>query len=96
MSEQVPAELLEARNKIDQIDHQLVELLAARFQLTLKVGLLKADQGLAALDESREAQKLDELRELCQEQGLDPELIADLFKRIMEEVVKNHNKLKDI
>ena len=96
MSEQVPAELLEARNKIDQIDHQLVELLAARFQLTLKVGLLKADQGLAALDESREAQKLDELRELCQEQGLDPELIAELFKRIMEEVVKNHNKLKDV
>ena len=96
MSEQVPAELLQARNKIDQIDRQLVELLAARFQLTLKVGLLKADQGLAALDESREAQKLDELRELCQEQGLDPELIAELFKRIMEEVVKNHNKLKDI
>ena len=96
MSEQEPAELLQARNKIDQIDRQLVELLAARFQLTLKVGLLKADQGLAALDESREAQKLDELRELCQEQGLDPELIAELFKRIMEEVVKNHNKLKDI
>ena len=96
MSEQVPAELLQARNKIDQIDRQLVELLAARFQLTLKVGLLKADQGLAALDESREAQKLDELRELCQEQGLDPELIAELFKRIMEEVVKNHNKLKDV
>ena len=96
MSEQVPAELLQARNKIDQIDRQLVELLAARFQLTLKVGLLKADQGLAALDESREAQKLDELRKLCQEQGLDPELIAELFKRIMEEVVKNHNKLKDI
>ena len=96
MSEQVPAELLEARNKIDQIDHQLVELLAARFQLTLKVGLLKADQGLAAFDESREAQKLDELRELCQEQGLDSEFITELFKRIMEEVVKNHNKLKDI
>ena len=65
-------------------------------QVSLKVGLLKADQGLAALDESREAQKLDELRELCQEQGLDPELIAELFKRIMEEVVKNHNKLKDV
>ena len=96
MSEQMPAELLKARSKIDQIDRQLVELLAVRFQLTLQVGLLKADQGLAAFDESREAQKLDELRELCQEQGLDSELIIELFKRIMEEVVKNHNKLKDV
>ena len=96
MSEQMPAELLKVRSKIDQIDRQLVELLAVRFQLTRKVGLLKADQGLAAVDESREAQKLDELRELCQEQGLDSELVTELFKRIMEEVVKNHNKLKDI
>ena len=96
MSEQMPAELLKVRSKIDQIDRQLVELLAVRFQLTLKVGLLKADQGLAAVDESREAQKLDELRELCQEQGLDSELVTELFKRIMEEVVKNHNKLKDV
>ena len=96
MSEQMPAELLKARSKIDQIDRQLVELLAVRFQLTLQVGLLKADQGLAAFDESREAQQLDELRELCQEQGLDSEFITELFKRIMEEVVKNHNKLKDV
>ena len=96
MTEQMPAELLKVRSKIDQIDRQLVELLAVRFQLTLKVGLLKADQGLAAVDESREAQKLDELRELCQEQGLDSELVTELFKRIMEEVVKNHNKLKDV
>ena len=96
MSEQMPAELLKARSKIDQIDRQLVELLAMRFQLTLQVGLLKADQGLAAFDESREAQKLDELRQLCQEQGLDSEFITVLFKRIMEEVVKNHNKLKDV
>ena len=96
MSEQMPPELLKARSKIDQIDRQLVELLAVRFQLTLQVGLLKADQGLAAFDESREAQKLDELRELCQEQGLDSEFITELFKRIMEEVVKNHKKLKDV
>ncbi|NKB33398.1 MAG: hypothetical protein GKR91_09895 [Pseudomonadales bacterium] len=95
MTEQIPEELQAARAKIDQIDRQLVELLAARFQLTHQVGLLKADQALNALDESRESQKLEELRSLCAEQGLEPDLITELFKRIMEEVVKNHNRLKD-
>ncbi len=93
-NKKVPKELLEARDRIDQIDRNLVELLAARFELTHQVGVLKANQELSALDESREAEKLEELRQLCSDKGLDPELITELFRRIMEEVVKNHNKLR--
>mgnify|MGYP003991130237 CR=1 FL=1 len=91
----VPEELAEARDQIDGIDRQLIELLAARFELTHQVGLLKANQALEAFDESREAEKLAELRKLCAEKGLEPELITELFKRIMEEVVKNHNRLRN-
>lgn len=93
-NKKVPKELLEARDRIDQIDRNLVELLAARFELTHQVGVLKANQELSALDESREAEKLEELRQLCSDKGLDPELITELFRRIMEEVVKNHNQLR--
>ena len=91
----VPEELAEARDQIDGIDRQLIELLAARFELTHQVGLLKAKHALEALDESREAQKLAELRQFCAEKGLEPELITGLFKRIMEEVVKNHKRLRN-
>lgn len=90
----VPKELLEARDQIDQIDRNLVELLAERFKLTHQVGVFKADQELNALDESREAEKLEELRRLCSDKGLNPELVTELFRRIMEEVVKNHKKLR--
>jgi len=93
-SETVPEALLEAREKIDQIDKNLVELLAARFELTHQVGVLKADQELEALDAGREAEKLAELQRLCADKGLDPELITELFSRIMEEVVKNHKRLR--
>ena len=88
-------ELLELRKKIDQIDKKLVELLASRFALTHKVGLLKANKELEAFDADREAQKLAELRSLCEEHQLNPELITKLFTSIMEEVVRNHRRLRN-
>jgi len=91
----VPAELLKARAKIDQIDRKLIELLAIRFALTQKVGLFKANKELEAFDVDREAQKLAELRSLCEEHQLNPELITKLFTSIMEEVVRNHRRLRD-
>ena len=93
-NDSVPAELLDVREKIDAIDAQLLEILAARFELTHQVGLLKASQDLQALDSGRETEKLDRLRELATESGLNPDLVADLFSKIMQEVVRNHQKLK--
>ncbi len=92
--ESLPPELLEVRDKIDAIDSKLVELLAERFKLTHQVGLLKASQALSSVDAEREAEKLARLRELCEAQGLNPELVTELFSRIMREVVSNHEKLR--
>ncbi len=91
----IPQQLLEVRGKIDQVDRQLVLLLAERFGLTGQVGRLKASSDLEAVDPQREAQKLETLRTLAQEHDLDPELIEELFVRIMAEVVKNHRRIKD-
>ena len=94
-SDSVPAELLAARENIDRIDRELISLLAERFALTHEVGLLKADKKLKALDSSRESEKLAELTALCEEHDLEPALVSELFSRIMEEVVKNHQRLRD-
>jgi chorismate mutase len=90
-----PKELLEAREKIDKIDRGLVELLGERFQLTHQVGRLKANQSLSSLDKSREAQKLAEVRLWCEEESLSSDLVVKLFRCIMEEVVKNHENLRN-
>ena len=90
----IPAELLEVREKIDDIDERLLDLLAERFQLTHQVGLLKANQQLSALDATREAEKLARLAELSLARDLDPELVKELFRRIMQQVVQNHERLK--
>ena len=94
-SESPPKELIEVREKIDKIDRDLVEILEKRFQLTYQVGRLKANHNLRSLDTSREAQKLAELRLLCEGKSLNPDLVDKLFRHIMEEVVKNHENLRN-
>lgn len=90
----IPAELLSVREKIDAIDERLLDLLAERFQLTYQVGLLKANQQLSALDATREAEKLARLADLSSDRDLNPELVQELFRRIMQQVVQNHERLK--
>ena len=90
----IPAELLSVREKIDAIDERLLDLLAERFQLTHQVGLLKANQQLSALDATREAEKLARLADLSSDRDLNPELIQELFRRIMQQVVQKHERLK--
>lgn len=88
--ESVPTELLAVRKQIDRIDNGLVLLLANRFALTAKVGELKATHGLQAVDPDRESHKLAEIRALCVQHGVNPDLVAEILARVMEEVVKNH------
>lgn len=90
----LPPELLQARARIDEIDNELIKLLADRFAQTLQVGKIKASQELQSFDPDREAQKLEKLRQKSQEMGVNPDLVANLFTQIMQEVVKNHKRLK--
>ena len=89
-SPQVPDELLILREQIDRIDEELIELLAARFEVTAKVGELKARNGLESVDPVREQEKLERLRSLAEQKGLNTEFTLDLFQTIFDEVVKNH------
>ena len=90
----IPPELLEARKQIDQIDSELVTLLARRFELTHQVGQLKASNRLNAMDPDREARKLEAIRAQCTASNLNPQLVADIFAQIMAEVVRNHRRLQ--
>ena len=90
----LPPELLQARARIDEIDQELIKLLADRFSLTLQVGKIKASQQLQSFDPDREAQKIQNLRQVSEEMGINPNLVENLFTQIMKEVVKNHQRLK--
>jgi chorismate mutase len=89
-SQKVPAQLLELRDAIDSIDDKLLTLLARRFEVTAKVGELKASQKLDSVDPVREQEKLERLRKQAKDKSLNSEFILELFQAIFDEVVKNH------
>lgn len=96
--ESVPAEmqkeLLELRTQIDRLDESLVLLLANRFALTRRVGHIKAGARLDSFDPQREEQKLNNIRALCEEHGLNPDMVADILAQIMKETVRNHDRIR--
>ena len=93
-NDSIPGELIEIRNRIDEIDQGIIELLHERFKVTHEVGLLKAKRALHSQDVRREEQKLEALGALSESHKLEPTLVRELFRRIMEEVVRNHERIK--
>ena len=94
-SDSVPAELMLLRQQIDRIDHSLVLLLANRFAITQRVGRLKIEHSLDSFDPQREECKLRDIRRLCEQNEVNPELVAEILARVMREVVKNHDLLRE-
>lgn len=83
----------ELRHNIDQVDRELIKLLAARFELTEKVGLYKAENNLNPQDKSREAQQFNKLTKLAEESGLNPEYALKIFRCIMDIAISRHQEI---
>lgn len=82
----------ELRNQIDQLDIQLVELLAKRQKVTAKVGVYKKEVGKPIYDPIREAELISKRRALAESLDVSPDLIEDLLRRIMRESYQSqHN-----
>jgi chorismate mutase len=90
-----PAELLELRGSIDNIDAALVNLLAERFKCTLKVGQLKARMDLPPADPAREARQIARLRGLAHDAGLDPEFAEKFLRFLIDEVIRHHERARE-
>ncbi|WJG08136.1 bifunctional chorismate mutase/prephenate dehydrogenase [Aliiglaciecola sp. LCG003] len=80
-----PESLDNLRLKIDQLDSQLVDLLAQRARLTTKVGEYKSRRGLPVYVPSREAELISKRRAEGESKGVSASLIEDLLRRIMRE-----------
>ena len=92
-SGEIPAELLEIRRSIDNIDAALVHLLAERFANTQRVGRLKARYGLPPADPAREAVQIARLRSLAAGARLDPDFAEKFLQFLVEEVIRHHRAI---
>jgi chorismate mutase len=85
-------ELEALRKEIDSIDARMVALIGERFACTDRVGQLKSEHRLPAVDATREAQQMARFETLAREHGIKPELVQRLFRLIVDEVVDKHKK----
>jgi monofunctional chorismate mutase len=67
---QPPAELLALRASIDNLDAAIIHMLAERFKLTRRVGMLKAERALPPSDPGREQRQVERMRRLADEVDL--------------------------
>jgi len=73
------------RDEIDEIDSQLVDLLAKRLQVTTKVGELKSAEGMPIFAPEREASLIKTRRVQAEQAGLNGNLIEDVLRRLMRD-----------
>jgi chorismate mutase len=86
-------ELDRLRVSIDNFDTAIICLLAERFKITKRVGILKKEEGLPAADPDREVEQIARLREVAKQSELDPEFAEKLLNFIVAEVVRHHEAI---
>ncbi|MGL4205438.1 MAG: bifunctional chorismate mutase/prephenate dehydrogenase [Aeromonadaceae bacterium] len=78
-------ELNALRDQIDEVDQQLVALLARRLELVAGVGEVKSRHGLPIYAPDREAAMLAKRRAEATAKGVPADLIEDVLRRVMRE-----------
>lgn len=78
-------QLSNLRDEIDDVDSQLVQLLAKRRTITTKVGELKSKVGMPIYAPEREADLLSKRRIQALEAGISPDVIEDVLRRLMRD-----------
>ncbi|QJR79840.1 bifunctional chorismate mutase/prephenate dehydrogenase [Alteromonas pelagimontana] len=79
------------RKGIDELDSQLVQLLAKRAELTTQVGQVKAETGMPVYVPEREKALIAKRRAQAEEAGVSADLTEDLLRRIMRESYHTQN-----
>ncbi len=80
----VDPELAALRDAIDSLDREILELVAQRVEVVLKVGDYKRARGIRVYDPARERDVLDKLCSACRS-PLTRETVRRIFERLIDE-----------
>lgn len=96
-STQVDDDVLAAfRKSIDNIDAAIIHMLAERFRITQAVGEYKARATLPPADPAREQRQIARLRALSEQADLDPEFSEKFLRFIIDEVIRHHERAREV
>ncbi|MCQ6253713.1 chorismate mutase [Methanocaldococcus sp.] len=79
--------LSEIRKRIDEIDNQILKLIAERNSLAKEVAKVKKELGIPINDPDREKYIYNRIRKLCKEHNVNEDVGIKIFQILIE-----HNK----
>lgn len=85
----------DARDRIDEIDRQFVELLAERYAVVDDLCERKADNGDTVKDPDREAELMDHVATIAEQNGLSPDLVRRLYEEILAHSVQRQRRRRE-
>ncbi len=71
------------RGKIDETDAEIVRLIGRRVRIADEIGREKEEQGKQVEDKGREKTVLDNVRSVAEQENLNPEIIAGIYKQLI-------------
>lgn len=72
-------EIIKLRDQIDNLDKELLGLIAQRIDLVRSIGEEKKKSGINIIDPDREQEIYKKLTAMAQEKGIDPETIKKIW-----------------
>lgn len=99
INEKLPLEcsnITEVRNEIDNIDKEIIRLLSVRFGYVREVVKYKENtsDGIEAAD--RRAAVISSRREWAEAQGLNPDVIEDMYNRLINYFIEEEKKIINV
>lgn len=77
-------DLAVVRQQIDEIDNQLLELIARRVELVGEVGFIKKQMNRQVVDPKREEEKIEELSKMGEKFKLEKKVIEKIWRTFFE------------
>ncbi|MCR5084598.1 MAG: prephenate dehydratase [Succinivibrionaceae bacterium] len=77
------ANLKEARESIDRIDSEILDLLGQRLRVACDIACAKSAEGRPVVDHAREGEKLRALGQMAQDRGISPAFVREVYRAIM-------------
>lgn len=85
----------EARDRIDEIDRKVVELLAERLSVVDDLCEVKAEADRTVRDPERENELLDHVRSVAADAGLSPELAHRIYEEVLSHSVRRQRRQRE-
>jgi chorismate mutase len=83
------------RREIDILDAQIIEALGARFEVCMRIAEFKKEQVIPMMQYGRVEEVRQRCRNLSVQHGVNPELVAELYRLIIDETCRMETAIID-